>query len=154
MGLLKEFREFAMRGNVMDLAIGVIIGAAFGRIVNSLVEDLLMPPIGKLVGDLDFSNLYISLSDKIDAKNAELVRAHAAQAATQPASQEGAMHAVTGVFDTASRLPLADAKKLGAVVAYGNFITITINFLIVAFCVFAMIKLLNTAQKRWNREKA
>ena len=86
MGLLKDFRDFALKGNVIDLAIGVIIGAAFGGIVNSLVSDVLMPPIGKVAGNLDFSNLYISLSSKIDERNVEVARAIAA---TQPTTQEG-----------------------------------------------------------------
>ena len=104
----KEFKEFAVKGNVVDLAVGVIIGAAFGRIVTSVVEDLLMPPIGRAFGNLDFSNLYVPLSDKI-----------------------------TPGFS------LADAKKLGPVFAYGNFITITINFVIVAFCIFLLVKGIN-----------
>src|SRR5437773_8573864 len=99
--MLKEFKKFAMRGNVVDLAVGVIIGAAFGKIVTSIVEDLLMPPIGRVVGNLDFSNLYVPLSEKVPYG-----------------------------------LGLAEAKKLGPVFAYGNFITVTFNFLIVAFCIF------------------
>lgn len=104
----KQFKEFAVKGNAIDLAVGVIIGAAFGKIVTSVVEDLLMPPIGRMVGNLDFSNLYLPLSDKITPG-----------------------------------LPLAEAKKLGPVFAYGNFITITINFLIVAFCIFLVVKGIN-----------
>jgi large conductance mechanosensitive channel len=150
MGLLKEFREFAMRGSVVDLAVGVIIGAAFGKIVSSLVEDVIMPPIGKIIGGLDFSNLYVSLSDKVDAANAEMATKIAA---TQPAAG-GVMSSVTGVFDTATRLPLVEAKKLGPVIAYGNFITVLINFLIVAFCIFLLIKAINTAKRRFEREQA
>src|SRR5262249_47311092 len=104
----KEFKEFAVKGNVVDLAVGVIIGAAFGKIVSSVVEDLLMPPIGRAVGNLDFSNLYIPLSEKVK-----------------------------------SGLALAEAKKLGPVFAYGNFITVTINFVIVAFCIFLLVKGIN-----------
>src|SRR3954454_7514703 len=104
----KEFKEFAVKGNVVDLAVGVIIGAAFGKIVSSIVEDLLMPPIGRLVRNLDFSNLYLPLSDKV-----------------RPG------------------LALAEAKKLGPVFAYGNFISITINFAIVAFCIFLLVKGIN-----------
>ena len=104
----KEFKEFAVKGNAIDLAVGVIIGAAFGKIVTSIVEDLLMPPIGRVVGNLDCSNLYIPLSDKITAG-----------------------------------LPLAEARKLGPVFAYGNFITTAINFLIVAFCIFLVVKGIN-----------
>ena len=108
----KEFKEFAVKGNAIDLAVGVIIGAAFGKIVTSIVEDLLMPPIGRAVGNLDFSNLYIRLSDKV----------------------------VPG-------LSLADAKKAGPVFAYGNFITTTINFLIVAFCIFLVVKGINQLKR-------
>jgi large conductance mechanosensitive channel len=104
----KEFKEFAVKGNAIDLAVAVIIGAAFGKIVTSVVEDLLMPPIGRIAGNLDFSNLYIPLSDKITPG-----------------------------------LSLADAKKLGPVFAYGNFITITINFIVVAFCIFLVVKAIN-----------
>ena len=110
--MLKEFKEFAMKGNVVDLAVAVIIGAAFGRIVTSLVEDIIMPVIGKLTGGLDFSNLYLPLSDKVSAG-----------------------------------LGLADARKLGAVLAWGNFVTIVINFLIIAFCIFLVVKALNSMKK-------
>ncbi len=112
MSMWKEFKEFAVKGNAMDLAVGVIIGAAFGKIVTSIVEDLIMPPIGKVLGNLDFTNMYIPLSEKVP-----------------------------------KGLGLADAKKLGPVFAYGDFITITINFLIVAFCVFLLVKGLNTLKK-------
>ena len=104
----KEFKEFAVKGNAVDLAVGVIIGAAFGKIVSSIVEDLLMPPVGRVVGNLDFSNLYVPLSERV----------------------------MPG-------LSLAEAKKLGPVFAYGNFITITINFVIVAFSVFLFIRQVN-----------
>jgi len=108
----KEFKEFAVKGNAIDLAVGVIIGAAFGKIVSSIVEDLLMPPVGRVVGNLDFSNLYISLSDKVTPG-----------------------------------LSLAEARKLGPVFAYGDFITVTINYLIVAFCIFLMVKAINKMKK-------
>ena len=104
----KEFKEFAVKGNAIDLAVGVIIGVAFGKIVSSIVEDVLMPPIGRVVGNLDFSNLYVPLSDKVTPG-----------------------------------LSLAEAKKLGPVFAYGNFITIAINFVIVAFCIFLLVKGIN-----------
>jgi large conductance mechanosensitive channel len=146
MGLLKDFRDFALKGNVVDLAVGVIIGAAFGKIVGSMVEDVLMPPVGRMVGGLDFSNLYISLSDKVDAANKAI-------ASTQPATADGVAK-VSGMFDTASRMPLAQARGLGPVIAYGNFITITINFIIVAFCIFIVVKLMTMAQKKFEREKA
>src|SRR6187549_2211058 len=110
--LIEDFKAFAVKGNVIDLAVGVIIGAAFGKIVASLVEDLIMPPIGKLLGNLDFANMYIPLSDKV-----------------------------------ATGLALADAKKAGPVLAYGNFITIVINFAIVAFCIFLVVRALNKMKK-------
>ena len=106
-GLLQEFKAFAIKGNVIDLAVGVIIGAAFGKIVDSLVGDVIMPIIGKLVGGLDFSSYYIPLA-----------------------------HQALG-------LPLADAKKAGAVLAYGNFLTILLNFIILAFIIFLMVKQIN-----------
>src|SRR6202022_2185615 len=108
----KEFKEFAVKGNAIDLAVGVIIGAAFGKIVTSIVEDLLMPPVGRMVGNLDFSNLYVPLSDKVTPG-----------------------------------LALAEARKLGPVFAYGNFITTSINFVIVAFCIFLMVKAINKMKK-------
>ena len=117
MSILSEFKAFINRGNVVDLAVGVIIGAAFGKIVTSIVEDLVMPPIGKVAGNLDFSNLYIPLSDKITPG-----------------------------------MPLAAAKAAGPVIAYGNFLTILINFLIVAFCVFLVVKGVN-ALKRSEAQK-
>ena len=110
--MLKEFKEFAMKGNVVDLAVAVIIGAAFGKIVTSLVEDIIMPFVGKLIGGLDFSNLYLPLSDKVK----------------------------TG-------LVLAEARKAGAVLAWGNFVTVVINFLIIAFCIFLVVKALNSMKK-------
>src|SRR5688572_33448540 len=131
MGWLKEFREFALKGNVVDLAVGVIIGAAFGALITSMVSDVLMPPIGKAVGGLDFSNLYISLSDNVDA-------AHKAMASTQPTAA------------SSPRLPLEEARKLGPVIAYGKFITGLINFIIIAFCVFLLVKLMNTAVKKFE----
>jgi len=108
----KDFKEFAVKGNAIDLAVGVIIGAAFGKIVTSIVEDLLMPPVGRVVGNLDFSNLYVPLSDKVTPG-----------------------------------LSLADAKKLGPVFAYGNFITLVINFVIVAFCIFLVVKAVNKMKR-------
>jgi large conductance mechanosensitive channel len=105
--MLEEFKKFAMRGNVVDLAVGVIIGAAFGAIVNSLVGDIIMPIIGSVSGGLDFSNHFIPLSAKVTATN------------------------------------LADAKKEGAVLAWGSFITITLNFLIIAFVLFLVVRSIN-----------
>ena len=106
--MLTEFKEFAMRGNVMDLAVGVIIGAAFGKIVDSAVNDLFMPLLGKAVGNVDFNNLYIPLSDNIPA----------------------------GVS-------LAEARKAGAVFAYGSFLTVLIDFLILAFIIFLVVRAMN-----------
>ena len=106
MSFVSEFKEFAMKGNVIDLAVGVIIGGAFGKIVDSIVGDLIMPLVGRLLGGLDFSNYFIALSG---------------QTATN----------------------LADAKKAGAVFAYGSFITVAINFIILAFIIFMMVKQIN-----------
>ena len=114
MGMLKEFKEFATKGNVMDLAVGVIIGAAFGKIVDSLVKDIVMPVIGAVIGNIDFSNMYVVL---------------------------GSIPA--GVANN-----LADLQKAGVpVLAYGNFITIVVNFLILAFVVFMLVKQLNRMKK-------
>lgn len=113
MGFVKEFKEFALKGNVIDLAVGVIIGGAFGKITASVIDDLMMPLLGKVVGNVDFSSLYIPLSDKV-----------------------------------AKDLPLAEAKKLGPVFAYGNFISVMINFILLAFCVFLMIKAINSLKKK------
>jgi large conductance mechanosensitive channel len=108
--MLKEFKEFAMKGNVMDLAIGVVIGAAFGRIVDSLVNDLIMPIFGAL-GGLDFSNYFIGLNSAV----------------TSPV--------------------LSEARKQGAVFAYGSFVTVAINFMIIAIALFAVVKLINAARR-------
>jgi large conductance mechanosensitive channel len=109
--MLKEFREFAMKGNVVDLAVGVIIGAAFGAIVSSMVADVIMPIIGAVTGGLDFSNYFTGLSKAVTATN------------------------------------LADAKKQGAVLAWGNFLTLTLNFMIVAFVLFMVIKGMNKLKR-------
>jgi large conductance mechanosensitive channel len=132
MGFVKEFREFALKGNVMDMAVGIIIGGAFSVIVKSLIDDVVMPIVG-IAGKADFSNMYLPLTprtaEKIDAAAAALV----------PAIEV---------------LPLADARTLGPVLAYGNFITIVFNFIILAFAVFLMIKMMNTAKRRFEREQA
>jgi large conductance mechanosensitive channel len=158
MGLMKDFRDFAMKGNVVDLAVGVIIGATFGDVTKSMVNDIIMPPVGKLVGNLDFSNLYISLSENVDKANAaqaaKVAADRAIAAATQPATQESAIAVVTNLFDTAARLPLAEARAHGPVLAYGNFITVMINFIIVAFCVFLVVKAFAVARRRFEREQA
>jgi len=105
--MLDEFKKFALRGNVVDLAIGVIIGAAFGGIIQSMVGDILMPIVGAVTGGLDFSNYFIPLSSKVTAES------------------------------------LVEAKKQGAVLAWGNFLTLVINFTIVAFVLFMVIRLMN-----------
>jgi len=111
MSIASEFKEFAIKGSVVDLAVGIIIGAAFGKIVDSLVNDLIMPLISKVTGGLDFSSYYIGLNGQ------------------------------------AAGLPLAEAKKAGAVFAYGNFITVVIYFIILAFVIFLMIKQVNRLTK-------
>jgi large conductance mechanosensitive channel len=111
MSMMQEFKDFASKGNVVDLAVGVIIGAAFGKIVDSLVADVVMPVVGRIFGGLDFSSYYLPLNGQ------------------------------------ASNLALAEAKKAGAVLAYGNFITISLNFLILAFIIFQMVRLFNKMKK-------
>ncbi|OWW19231.1 large conductance mechanosensitive channel protein MscL [Noviherbaspirillum denitrificans] len=111
MGMMQEFKAFAIKGNVIDLAVGVIIGAAFSKIVDSMVQDLIMPVAGKLLGGLDFSNYYIPLNNQ------------------------------------GTQLALAEAKKAGAVFAYGSFITILLNFIILAFIIFQMVRAINKAKK-------
>ena len=111
--MLQDFKAFALRGNVVDLAIGVIIGAAFGAIVASMVGDIIMPIVGAASGGLDFSNYYLPLSASVK----------------------------TG-------LPLADAKKAGAVLAYGNFITVTINFIVIAFVLFLVVQVFNRIKRK------
>lgn len=114
MSMLKEFREFAIKGNVIDLAVGVIIGGAFGKIVGSVVDDLIMPVVGKLVGNMDFSNLFLVLGD----------------------------------VPAGTALTLAELKKAGVpVFAYGNFITVALNFLILAFAIFLMVKQINRLKR-------
>lgn len=114
--MLKEFQEFIAKGNVMDLAVGVIIGGAFGLIVNSLVGDIIMPIIG-MAGSADFSNYFIPLSDAVTATSLE------------------------------------EARKQGPVFAYGSFITVVINFLLLAWIIFLMVKAVNNMRKRLEREK-
>lgn len=111
MSMLGEFKTFVTRGNVVDLAVAVIIGAAFGRIVDSLVKDIIMPPIGALLGGLDFSNYYVPLNGQ------------------------------------GTGLPLIEAQKAGAVLAYGNFLTILLNFILLAFVIFQMVRMVNRIRK-------
>ena len=111
MSFVSEFKEFAIKGNVVDLAVGVIIGAAFSKIVDSLVGDVIMPIFGRILGGLDFSNYFLPLSG---------------QTATT----------------------LAEAKKAGAVLAYGNFVTVALNFAILAFIIFIMVRQVNRLRRR------
>ena len=115
--MLAEFKKFALRGNVVDLAIGVIIGAAFGAIVNSLVADIIMPIVGAVTGGIDFSNYFVPLSAKVTAAT------------------------------------LVEAKKQGAVLAWGNFITLVINFIIIAWVLFMIIRGMSRMMKK-EAEKA
>jgi large conductance mechanosensitive channel len=110
MGFMSEFREFAVKGNVVDLAIGVIIGGAFGKIVDSMVSDVIMPVVSTIFGGLDFSNYFIPLAGQ-------------------------------------TAQTLAEAKKAGAVFAYGSFITVALNFLILAFIIFLMVKQINRLKR-------
>lgn len=114
--MLNEFKAFIARGNVMDLAVGVIIGGAFGGIVKSLVDDIIMPIVGAIFGGFDFSNYFIGLSANVNAPT------------------------------------LAAARAQGAVLAYGSFITVLINFLILAWIIFLMVKALNTMQKQMEKQ--
>lgn len=113
--MLQKFRDFAMKGNVVDLAIAVIIGAAFGKIVESMVGDIIMPVIGAITGGLDFSNYFTALSSKVNASS------------------------------------LVDAKKQGAVLAWGSFLTVTFNFLVIAFALFGVV---NVVQRLKKKEEA
>lgn len=110
--MLEEFKKFALKGNVVDLAVAVIIGAAFGAIVNSMVADIIMPIVGAVTGGLDFSNYFTGLSKAVTASN------------------------------------LADAKKQGAVLAWGNFLTLTLNFLIIAFVLFVVVQLMGKLKRK------
>jgi large conductance mechanosensitive channel len=115
--MLKEFQEFISKGNVMDLAVGVIIGGAFGLIVSSLVGDVIMPVVGAIFGGFDFSNYFIPLSSAVTADSLE------------------------------------EARKQGAVFAYGNFLTVLINFLILAWIIFLLVKGVNTIRRRMEKQK-
>lgn len=115
--MLKEFQEFISKGNVMDLAVGVIIGGAFGLIVSSLVNDMIMPIVGAIFGGFDFKNYFLPLSSTVTAASLE------------------------------------EARKQGAVFAYGNFLTVVINFLILAWIIFLMVKAVNTLRRRLEKEK-
>jgi len=130
MGFVKEFRDFALKGNVLDLAVGVIIGGAFGGIVNSMIKDVIMPIVG-MAGNVNFSDKYIALSDSAKKAVEEFAAKNPGQV-----------------------LPLAKAQEAGAVLGIGNFITILINFIILAFCIFLVVKAFNTAKKKFEKEQA
>ncbi|MGI6850923.1 large conductance mechanosensitive channel protein MscL [Mesorhizobium sp. 1B3] len=115
--MLKEFQEFISKGNVMDLAVGVIIGGAFGLIVNSMVNDIIMPIVGAIFGGFDFSNYFLPLSANVTATNLE------------------------------------EARRQGAVFAYGNFLTVVINFMILAWIIFLMVKGVNNVRRRVVKEQ-
>jgi large conductance mechanosensitive channel len=115
--MIEEFKKFALRGNVVDLAVGIVIGTAFGAIVASLVSDVFMPVIGALTGGLDFSNYYVALANKI---------------------QQG--------------LPYLDAKKQGAVLGYGQFITVAINFIVIAFVLFLVVRGMNRLSRQQEQK--
>ena len=118
MSLMKEFKDFAVKGNAVDMAVGIIIGAAFGKIISSLVNDIIMPPIGRLLGNVDFTGLFINLGSTAYAT-------------------------------------LAEAQKAGApTLNYGNFIQTVIDFLIIAWAIFLMIKLMNTLRKKEEEKPA
>jgi large conductance mechanosensitive channel len=121
MAMMKEFREFALKGNVMDLAVGVIIGAAFGKIVTSLVDDIIMPLVGKVTGGLDFANLYLPLAE--------------VPAGTEPT--------------------LAAVREAGVpVIAWGNFLSVAVNFAIMAFVIFQMVRLMNRMKRQQEASPA
>ncbi len=116
MGMISEFKEFIAKGNVMDLAVGVIIGGAFGTIVSSLTDDIIMPIVGAIFGGLDFGDYFIGLSANVSATN------------------------------------LDAAKEQGAVLAYGNFITAAVNFVILAFIIFMLVRAVNNMMKKQEEE--
>ncbi len=119
MSIIQEFKEFALKGNVVDLAVGVIIGVAFGKVVTSIVNDIIMPPIGKAMGGVNFADLFINLDPAKLAKDGSVIKS------------------------------LAQAKESGAaVIAYGSFINTVIDFTIVAFCIFLIVKVMNTLKKK------
>ena len=119
MSIIKEFKEFALKGNVVDLAVGVIIGVAFGKVVTSVVNDVVMPPIGKIMGGVNFADLFLNLDPSKLAKDGSIIKS------------------------------LAQAKEAGAaVIAYGSFVNTVIDFTIVAFCVFMIVKVMNSLKKK------
>ncbi|WP_432709924.1 large conductance mechanosensitive channel protein MscL [Pedobacter sp.] len=123
MSFVKEFKEFAVKGNVIDLAVGVIIGGAFGKIVNSMVNDLIMPPISLFIGDKGFTNYFLPLSQKVRT-----------------------------FMENNPSASLDDARKIGPVFAWGNFATEVINFIILAFIIFLMVKGINKLKRKQEAE--
>ncbi|MDJ1472750.1 large conductance mechanosensitive channel protein MscL [Cytophagaceae bacterium DM2B3-1] len=119
MGFISEFREFALKGNVIDLAVGVIIGGAFGKIIDSIVKDMIMPVVS-IPGSVDFSNLYLPLSRKVQ----------------------------DGLEQAGGKLSLDKARELGPVLAYGSFITVAFNFIILAMIIFLMVKAINSLKRK------
>ena len=119
MSMIKEFKEFAVKGNVVDLAVGIVIGAAFGSVINSLVKDLIMPPIGRLMGGVNFNDLFINLAHSKTLPNGDPI------------------------------VSLAQATQQGVpVIAYGQFINVVINFVIVAFAIFMLVKAINVLKRK------
>ncbi len=119
MGFISEFKEFALKGNVVDLAVGVIIGAAFGKIIDSIVKDMIMPLVG-IFGSVDFSNMYFPLSSDVS----------------------------DAIAKAGGKLGLEEARKAGPVLAYGSFITVAINFVILALIIFLMVKAINSLKRK------
>lgn len=123
MGLVKEFKEFALKGNMVDMAVGIIIGGAFGLIVKSVIADIVMPVVG-IFGKADFTNMYVGLTDEVKAAR-----------------------------EANPNLGLDEAREIGPVLAYGNFATGLINFFILALVIFIMIKVMNNAKKKFEKEQ-
>lgn len=124
MSIISEFKAFAVKGNMIDMAVGIIIGGAFGGIVQSLIKDVIMPLVG-LARNVDFTNAYIPLNEAVKAAK-----------------------------EADPTLSLEAARAVGPVMAYGNFVTIFVNFLILAFVIFIMIKMMNNAKKRFEKQQA
>ena len=144
MGFFKEFKEFAMRGNVMDMAVGVIIGGAFGKIVSSLVDDVLMPAIGVLTGGVDLSGLEYHLP----------AASEMLEGAAEVVGAEGAVDAAANAVNAAAANAGVAAEATGAVLKYGAFIQNIIDFLIIAFCIFLVIKAMNKLMPKKEEPEA
>jgi large conductance mechanosensitive channel len=136
MGLIKEFKEFAMRGNVIDLAVGVIIGGAFGKIINSIVTDIIMPPIGVMIGGVKFGDLKYTLVDSI------------------PKHMEKVMKGTKVVYENGKAVMQEVAEVPAVTINYGNFIQTVIEFLIVAFSIFMVIKAMNRMSNLRKKQEA